>query len=698
MNRAFEQQVIVPLERQRRRLRFYRAVEGVFLACATVVGLFAAQLVLDYFLRFRRDTRAVLLVLILAATGYALWRFLIRPLSRRFDAFDLAGEVQRRFGGDDALLVSAMEFHAGHVGPKAGNSPALVDSVIARAANEARDLPFDDLVDGSRARRFGWGMAGIGLALVASLIVVPATLGTWFDRNILLSDVSWPKRTLLIVETDDDGVIRAAVGDDVEIRASVDPQYEVPRQVDILFVTDSDKKGRETMTGVGQRGFRSSFSRVREPFRFQLRGGDDITRWYEVELSERPRVDEAVLTVTPPSYTRLDMVRLAEGQRSAEMYRGSTLTMQIRCNKTITSARVMSGGKVVTDAIPADDGTWIAEVQPAETSTYYFDLVDDIGFRNVNPVRFSARIVQDHTPKVKLSIPDVGNLVTLNAVLGIEAEFTDDLGLAEAGVFYRVSDADETSIELDGFAPYRTLFSAQTNWNVAAADAEIGSQVSIFARASDYDIVSGPNERESAAVTFRIATVEELQAEFARREQEYRRQFERLMQSQERIRRELLSLLARVNEPQTNADLELLLAPMERRQRQLNAQVNLIRRQFEQLVSELRINQLATNETQKRLVDSIITPMSQLAVKELTDGADLLRRLGREKTDVLAAAVDPLQARILARMQIILDNMLKWEGYQETVNMLREILQLQRELRDETRDEIDRAGGDVFDD
>lgn len=698
MNRSFEQQVIAPLQRQRRRLRSYRAVEGVFLACVTVVALFGAQLVLDYFLRFRRDTRAVLLVLILAATGYALWRFLIRPLSRKFDAFDLAGEAQRRFGGDDALLVSAMEFYAGRVGPKAGNSPALVDSVIRRAANEARNLPFDDLVDGSRARRFGWGMAGIALALIATLMVVPATMGTWFDRNILLSDVSWPKRTLLIVETNDDGLIHAAIGDDVEIRATVDPQYEVPRQVDIVFVTDSDKKGRETMTGVGQRGFRSSFTRVREPFRFQLRGGDDITRWYEVELSERPRVEDAVLTVTPPAYTRLDAVRLAEGQRSAEMYLGSTLTMQIRCNKTITSARVMSAGKVVTDAMPTDDGAWVAKVQPVETSTYNFDLLDDIGFRNVNPMRFSARIVQDHTPKVKLSVPDVGNLVTLDAVLGIEAEFTDDLGLAEAGVFFRVSDGDETPIPLDGFEPRRKLFAAQTDWKVADADATVGSQVSIFARTSDFDVISGPNVRESAAVTFRIATFDELQAEFARREQEYRRQFQRLMQSQERIRRELLSLLARINEPQTNADLELLLAPLERRQRQLNAQVNLIRRQFEQLVSELRINRLATDETQKRLVDGIITPMAQLAVKELTDGADLLRRLGREKTDTLAATVDPLQARILVRMQTILDNMLKWEGYQETVNMLREILQLQRELRDETRDEIDRAGSDVFDD
>ena len=697
-NADFEQQVVVPLERQCRRLRRYRLIEGLCLVSAILVGLCAFQLAVDYLLRLRTDTRAILLIGMVVVVGLAAWRLVIRPLRIRFGVMDLANELEKRFGPANSLLVSAMQFHAGCVGTEAVNSPQLQAAVINRAARQAKRMPFDALINTPYARRYGWGITAIVAVVVACLCVAPATLGTWFDRNILLADVSWPRRTLLIVQTDADGVIRAAIGDDVEIRATVDPQYEVPRQVDVVFVTASGKQGREAMTGVGERGFRASFARAREGLRFQLRGGDDITRWYEVRLSERPRVDRAVLTVHPPAYTRRPVVTLPEGQRVAQMYAGSTLELAITCNKPVVKARLMSDGSAVADATPAADGGFLATVMPSESSNYHFDLLDADGLRNVRPMRISARIIPDHAPKVRINLPDVGNLVTLDAVLETEAEFSDDLGLADAAALYRVSDGDAVAMDVGGFEPGRRMFSARFDWPVAAAGADVGAQVAIFARARDFDDVNGPNVRESAAVTFRIATAEELQADFARREQEYRRQFQRAMQSQERIRRDLLSLLARIAEAQTRKDLELLLAPIERRQRQLNAQVNLIRRQFEQLVHQMHINRLETPETRTRLVDGIITPMSQLSVTVLTDAADLLRRLARERTEALAATVDPLQAQILTRMQLILDNMLKWEGYQETVNMLREILTMQRELSEETQQQIERSGSDVFDD
>jgi hypothetical protein len=42
--------------------------------------------------------------------------------------------------------------------------------------------------------------------------------------------------------------------------------------------------------------------------------------------------------------------------------------------------------------------------------------------------------------------------------------------------------------------------------------------------------------------------------------------------------------------------------------------------------------------------------------------------------------------------------MLQWEGYQEAVNMLRDILRLQNELRTETKDAAQQQGSKVFDD
>ena len=59
---------------------------------------------------------------------------------------------------------------------------------------------------------------------------------------------------------------------------------------------------------------------------------------------------------------------------------------------------------------------------------------------------------------------------------------------------------------------------------------------------------------------------------------------------------------------------------------------------------------------------------------------------------------DPQQVALLSQMRAIVANMLQWEGYQEAVNMLRDILRLQNELRTETKDAAKEQGTGVFDD
>ena len=49
-------------------------------------------------------------------------------------------------------------------------------------------------------------------------------------------------------------------------------------------------------------------------------------------------------------------------------------------------------------------------------------------------------------------------------------------------------------------------------------------------------------------------------------------------------------------------------------------------------------------------------------------------------------------------MRRILRNMLKWEGYQEAVTMLRDILRLETELNEETRQELDRRAAEILND
>jgi hypothetical protein len=628
-----------------------------------------------------------------------LWRHFIAPMRLRFGLREMALALERRHRELNTLLVSAVDFSTGRVGDAASNSPELVRAVVDEATQAAQRIPFDRLIDWRRGRRTLGQWVAVLAVIVVALVAAPQTLGIWLERNLLLRNVSWPQRTVLVVDAPADGTIRGAIGDDLEVRARVADGYQAPRHVEILFETESGSTGRETMTGVGERGFRMVFPRVREGFTFRLVGGDDVTDTFRVELSERPQIKSAELTVEPPAYTGLTAQAFPDGQRAVEMYRGSQLTIRATASKDLATAALYSGGMLVQEIDPSER-TLVVAAAPMESQTYHFELVDHDGLASVRPTRFSARIIDDDAPKVRMAAPNVGNLATLRAVLPLELNFADELGLAdiELVIGHSGERGESVTLPIAGFTPSSRSFEARIEWPVADAGADIGDAVTLTARARDFNDVTGPGAGESTTLSVRVATDEEMLADFQRREQEFRRQFERLVDSQERLRRRLLTMLGEMQDHDVRADLELTLAPLERQQRQIRQQTGVVQQQFVQVLAEMAINRLDDIETRRRMQEGIIAPLGELSGRDLSEAADQLRRLGRERTVELAGEVDPVQAGVSEKMRQVLDNMLQWEGYQETVAMLREILQLQRELNTETKQALESRGSEFFED
>jgi len=704
------------------RLRRYVLIEGVawvvgFLLCGAVV-----QYLLDYASRgMRWSMRAALLGVIVA---YALWllrKRIVLPLCRRIGEADVANLVERRFPSLSSSLISAVRFCAGDVGRSDTNSMALMDTVVREAGRRTAGLDFRAVLDAKRAKRALIVIAAVLVASAAATYAMPDQTGLWFARNVLLKDVAWPRQTHLVVDMEKSGLI-GAIGDDILIEATA--QGVQPREVEFYYVTAQGKRGRETMATVGSVGayrYRFTFKNAQEDFTFHLVGGDDRTDDYPVRLLERPRIETTGMRIVPPAYTRLDPVELGDGQRAAQLLPGSGVTISATTNKPVARATLMAGGDPVAavfgeaaesaagerdsreaespERVQPTTQSFEVTVAPRETATYEFALVDAFGLSNKKPVRFSLRVIKDDPPRVRLKLEGVGEMVTADAVLPMSVEASDTYGLATLELAYRVSGRDESDgvIALPSFTPRMTTFAEAIRWAVSTAAVAPGDQISFSVRASDFDDVSGPNVGETPETSLRVVTRDELLAELARREQEHRLDFERLVEAQEKLRGELLTALSRSGELDAGA-LAALLAPLERRQRSIAGSVNVIRQQFEQILVELRINQLVTNAAEQRLGGGIVEPLTKLARRDLVIAADTIRRWARDASPETASTVDPQQVAILQQMREALANMIQWEGYQEAVNMLRDILRMQAELEAETERAIEDQAGDIFDD
>lgn len=655
--------------------------------------------------------RAALLAILLVGTALVGWRRLLAPARVPVTTTDVANLVERRYPGLGSQLISAVRFAAGEAGGPATNSPELIAATVGDAGARLQSVRMSDVVDARRATRSAMVIVGVLAAGTAFATLAPNVATLYLSRNLFLQDVAWPRRTTLLVDIEGDELV-AARGDDIVIEATA--QGVQPRIVDFLFRTASGERGRETMVTVGSAGsfrYRYTFKNAREEFTFYLQGGDDETREFSVRLVERPKVETAQLSVVPPAYTRLEPYSLAPTERVVAVLPGSRVRAEITTNKPVQSAALMAGRDEIaqaatTGAIEAsgDDGPALAsafavEFEPAETRTYQFALKDRHELENRQPVRFSVRVERDEAPTVRLRIEGAGEMITAGAILPIDVEFADTYGLARADLRYLLQrDEDrEGEIALTGFEPYQHNFATSVNWPVAAVAGAPGDRITLSAGASDFDNISGPNFASAPEISFRIVTVDEFLAELGRREQEYRADFERLISLQERLRGDVLSVLGRFNEASLDVELGAALAPLERRQRNIAGSVNVIRQQFDQILTELRINRLATEEEEQRIGRSIVQPLSELARRDLVDAADSLRRWAREASQESASNVDPLQAAALSRMRNVLSNMLQWEGYQEVVSMLRDIMRLQQELQDEVRDDLERQAGDLFD-
>ena len=689
------------LRRASGRLRSYLLVEGVAWVTAFLLLACGVQLFLDYATRgLQLSMRLALSLLILGAAAWLTWRRLIDPLRVPLPAASMASLLERRYPHLSSRLVSAVRFASGEVRNVDVNSPALMSRVVAGIGAVAGALDIDSILSARRAKTSGVVITGVVMTCIVAGFTIPGTLGIWFTRNVLFQEVEWPKRTRLVLDLPD-GELIAARGDDVIIEATA--QGVQPRSVEFFYETESGKHGREMMATIGSAGshrYQYVFKSAREDFTFHLRGGDDRTDMYRARLLDRPRVVRSEMRVEPPAYAGLEPVTFGDGERAAQVLLGSRVAFSVQCNKPIASAELMSGQDRVAVAAVNRENVKV-QCSPEQTHTYHFHLVDDVGLENRHPLRFSIRVLKDEAPHARLRIADVGSMITPQAILPLEVEFSDTYGLASAEIVYDPmrEGIPQSHIDVPGFTTNAKTLTSSLSWPVAQASAAPGETISLWARAGDFDDVSGPKVTNSPETTLRIVTSDELLAELARREQEFRMDFERLLDAQEQLRSALLSAFDQMNRPDAPMDeLASLLVPLERRQRNIAGSVNALRQQFEQILAELRINQLASREAEERLGVGIVQPLTTLAKRELVLAADLIRQWSRDAAPESASRIDPQQAEVLLQMRAVLSRMIQWEGYQEAVNMLRDILRLENELKEETRRKIEEQPGDIFDD
>ncbi len=177
---------------------------------------------------------------------------------------------------------------------------------------------------------------------------------------------------------------------------------------------------------------------------------------------------------------------------------------------------------------------------------FWFDIEDTEGFRNRDTVHYDTRMFKDEAPRVVIAEPKTDRDVPADAVIPVRVELDDDFGLHSARLMYKVATGDSEPHEAVAIplwsAPSDETGRAQTTfvkhqelaheWNLAPLKLAVGSIITFYADARDFDSIKGPNLGKSREIRLRIVSKEDAARQFDDARRELREEISRILSMQ----------------------------------------------------------------------------------------------------------------------------------------------------------------------
>ncbi len=727
----------------RTRLSRWLIVHGLGRWVMTGLLVIGASILLDRVFKMDFAQRSIVLVVMIGtAVAYFYW-LVIRPLLRRANDDSLILEVERKNPQLRENLISSWQLgHQVESGELAlsGASESLAAATIETGLAKAREIDFSQALDLSEHRK-DWMLlltgllASMGLALG---IWQTDFLQTWFRRNVLLTNDSWPQSTYLKIEGAVDGRLAIPRGADHRQLVFVTEDSSVKDVKVTLEMETSGGRTLQQMKPTGKlegREHASVLYNVSTRFRFRASGGDDVTEWVEVDLVEPPVVVDLNLRATLPEYTGVTEVELA-GSGPHAVLGGSTLNIEISTNKPLRSATLKRGASAdVYEEIAfqslnsADDERYGLTLNPDQLlgGDYGIHLVDETGLENLRPTKFTMTIKNDQPPQVRASLLGISGLVVPRARLPVSYHAVDEYGLASL-----LFDAQWVDVEANESSqaepqaaniPIVTLGKdIEANPIKEVSDVQVLDLESLkltpgmsfrFSVAAE-DICPNPaGIGNSQQFLLRVVTNEELRGDLLRREIEQRKAFEQAYEKQMELASELQIVTVKPREPsqtelQYRAQREADMIGLIRNQKAIGTSIAQVADRFEEFLVEIKNNRLdeAENELfpgqtiESRFDGKIIQPIRRLDAELISLAArhmDQCRMVVSQDSELYGVAEQAalVHQQILEEMKKIMSAMSDSENFQEVINDLLRIKDdssgLKKEIEKKTRSK------DIFD-
>ncbi len=627
------EQLNTPLEKLNARVRavwkrsqMLHFTDGLLAFCRWGIVLFLVALLLDWLIDLPSLLRVALLAIIIGVTAYQAWQKGWCRV-RRFSASRAALQIEEHHGGLESLLVTAIQFSESKVAP--GTSQSLQEVTCRRAEEAIADLETLKVVLFSGLRR----PLIIALALALLIVGFSAFNGPFLAAGIARifppwSAVAYPTRTQL--EVDSQKII-VQEGTPAVIKAIV--SGVIPDNAKLALRTgDGEPRIHELDITDGKCEY--TIKAAYRSFEYRITAGDAKSPWQEVEVISSPRIQQANVKLEYPAYTKRPTETVEA--LTVTVPEGTNVQWELTLDRAVKAATyTTTGGKPQSLDVSEDGFTVTMQAPATESRAYSFSWIEkDHGFSFTSPNHY-LQVAPDQAPRVELTSPKKHLYATLGRQLDLAFRGSDDHGLGNTHITYRVNKIEEQKVAFA--APDLSDGGEQKiDWDYRKAlpDLAIGDTVSFVVELADlYPGENGPHIARSQARRITFLSEKNYLNQINRQKQRLLLKLRALYREERKVHATVSQLDPSASEFVQSCQLEAV------RQDLMRERIGTLKLGIQELMDDLKANNI-TDESITAILARLHSDLQKIADNHVGVAATYLRELAAA-TQKKSGTIDP---------------------------------------------------------
>ena len=467
---------------------------GCAIATVGLIAILAGAAIIDLLMPLPTSVRIALLVGVIGAAGYLLYRYLVQPLRVKLTPHDVALNVERKHRDLEDRLVSALQF--GEAETEDPIKSHLLQRLVTDAVERTDGINFKATIDKSKKRKHIGIAAAVfaGCALIA--LIFPAELNISLNR--LLSP--WEKTepvftTKLTVEPGNARILRGrslAINLEVTGKAA-DKARLIYKKGNSAADTESQHQEIDMMQIEGEKHrFGYEIFNINENMEYYVTANGIESERYTVEVFDMPKVTAVEVTYTYPEYTQLNPIT-QQGEGNIRAVAGSQAEVRITTNKAIESATLTVEAQDPTPMLISDGRTLTTTLDVLTDGKYTVKLLCVDGFNNQTPIEYTITAIPDEPPEVAIKEPGRDIKATKLEEVKVLAEAVDDYGVENMTLMYSVGSGEPQELEAETVeVKEKKIISGAYVFYLEELDVEPGEIISYYAQATDNNTRTGP--------------------------------------------------------------------------------------------------------------------------------------------------------------------------------------------------------------